>query len=169
MSTRHINDCTPVEQDANLGPPHRRWRTSLARHAVVGALAVCSIGCVLSSTSFAADEAKTSKTIQVPQNLQEILQMQGSARVIVRLKADFEPEGTLTPVEIEKQRAKIAHVQEQFLNGLKDSSFQSLQERKFATVPYVTIYVNEAVLQYIVQNPLVTSVEADIPVPATAN
>jgi len=54
MSNRHINDCTPVEQDANLGPPRVGWRNLLARHVVVGGVAVCLMGSVLPATSFAA-------------------------------------------------------------------------------------------------------------------
>jgi len=52
MSIRHINDCIPVEQDVNLGPPHRRWQTLLAQWLMTGAIFL--MGSILPTYSFAA-------------------------------------------------------------------------------------------------------------------
>jgi len=53
MSTRHINDCIPVEQDVNLGPPQTRWRNHLVQLAMVVSLAVFAMGSVVPATSLA--------------------------------------------------------------------------------------------------------------------
>jgi len=58
MSTRHINDCTPVEQDANLGPSNRQWR-------FVPALAVgvtLFAGGVLPTTGWGEDNALSNQS-----------------------------------------------------------------------------------------------------------
>lgn len=137
-----------------------------------GFSALCAVSLVTGlSTGFAAENepAETIKTIPVPSVVQESLQQQGYARVIIGLNADFKPEGQLTPDEIAEQHAKIARAQEQFLTDLKNT-FLPTQEQKYATVPYVAIYINDAALQYIQQHPLVTSIELDaIAAPVSEN
>jgi len=39
VSTRHVNNCTPVKPDINLGPPRVGWRNLLAHWLIMGVLA----------------------------------------------------------------------------------------------------------------------------------
>jgi RNase H-fold protein (predicted Holliday junction resolvase) len=126
-----------------------------------------SIASVAAETQTSMETANTEvskevskKAVQVPEAVQKSIQEKGFTRVIIGLDANFQPEGELTPDEIQEQRARIARVQEQFLNGLKETLLP-INEDKFSTVPYIVIYMNETILQYIVQNKLVTSIEMD--------
>jgi hypothetical protein len=121
-------------------------------------LLVFSLASTFFNISFATDEGnETPPMIPVSPNVQKVIQEQGYARVIVALKVDFKPDDKLT---LEERRVKITSVQDQFLNNLKEV-FQPLQERRFAVIPHLAININQAALQYIVQHPLVTSVEMD--------
>lgn len=114
----------------------------------------------LSNIGF-ADDSQTSMAIKVPKNVQETLRKDDNARVIIRLNVDFKPEGKLSdPEEVVRQREEIARIQDQFLSDLKQRLL-SLDEKKFATVPYIVINVNKQILSHIVDNPLVTGIELD--------
>lgn len=133
----------------------QRLKKALSHFAALSALGLAT---ALSSTSLAADsEPKTTGTVSVPPELQEVIQKQGQALVVVGLKVDLGPTGALT---LKERQAKIAQVQDQFLTDLK-KVFQPSKERKFASIPHVAISINEAALQYIVQHPLVASIEMD--------
>ncbi|MEK8019354.1 MAG: hypothetical protein VSS75_020980 [Candidatus Parabeggiatoa sp.] len=136
----------------------------IGNRSVRGAIVFCAFGLlsVLSSTCFATnEEAETCEAIPVPPNLQEMLQKNGTARVIVGLKVNMKADGTLLPEEVTEQQAKIARMQDLFLNGLKETLQIPLQEKKYATIPYVVIEVNEAALPHIIRNPIVTSIALD--------
>jgi hypothetical protein len=149
----------PALPGKNVMPPLRCCATVLA----------LTLASMSSMTGFAA-EANTSKEtaktevskqiVPVPPEVQQALQKRGYARIIIGLNVGFQPEGELAPEEVKEQRAQIARSQEKFLAGLKNTRFP-LDEEKFATVPYLVIYVNEAVLQYVVKSPLVKSIEVE--------
>ncbi len=151
-------------RDTRLGSSHRllQWcgAGSVAFSLASGVPIASADTDTQTAVETASPEVAKKEVVSVPQNVQKALQKEGYARVIIGLDANFQPEGYLTPDEIQAQRAQIARVQELFLNGLK-KTFLPISEDKFSTVPYVVIYLNEAVLQYVVQNPLVTSIESD--------
>jgi hypothetical protein len=116
--------------------------------------------------TFATDsspaEMASPVTVQVPKELEQILQKQGEARVIIGLKADFKPEGELAnQEEVVKQHAKIAQAQGEFLTWLKSKSSLPLEEKVFATIPYVAISVTKETLQLVVQHSLVKDIGID--------
>lgn len=141
------------------------WR-NLTQWAKVGLLSACAVGSVLPDVGLAATiqgiETASPVTVQVPKEVQQALQKQGKTIVIIGLKVDFKSEGELaSQEEVVKQHAKIAQAQGEFLTWLKSKSSLPLEEKVFATIPYVAISVTKETLQLVVQHSLVKDIGID--------
>jgi len=73
----------------------------------------------------------------VPAGLREQAEEQGSARVIVRLRMSFVPEGRLRRSEALDQRDRIADLRGRLKEAVSDSGTRVVRE--FQTVPYVAL------------------------------
>ncbi len=90
--------------------------------------------------------------------------MGGSLRVIVRLKMDYVPEAELaSAAAVDAQQANIRTAQNDLLAILGSDGVDNV--RTFTTIPFMAMSVNTDVLQSLLQNENVLSVEEDIPVP----
>ncbi len=118
-------------------------------------LFICAILVITSGT---AVMAKNTEIIQFPKELREFLTKGEKLRVLVTLKGNFKPEGTLSEQDSEVQRTAIAQLQKQFLDSLKDFS---LHEKTFATIPFVAIEIDQVILERVLKNPLVESITLD--------
>ena len=80
----------------------------------------------------------------------------GSVRVIVGVDASFRPEGELPPDVREIQRAGIGSAQDALLLQLQ--RFQTSNVRKYEFIPYFSITVDAAALEFMKTSPLVTGI-----------
>lgn len=81
----------------------------------------------------------------------------GEIQIIVGLTTESE-----TPSEEEVRR-----VQDAFVDSLAPVGENAKEVRRFRTIPYVVLRVNETGLSAVTESPLVKSIEEDTPVPPT--
>jgi hypothetical protein len=113
---------------------------------------------VISSLSF----AETDHSAMFPQikDVEAVIQHHNFARIIVGLNISFKPEGELkNPQDVVEQQSKIATAQTQLVSQLKDIFI--LDEKLFTTIPYLSVNANKSVLNLLVANPLVKSIQLD--------
>jgi subtilisin len=86
-------------------------------------------------------------------------QREGSVRVIVRLRTDFVPEGTLDRPEVADQRDEIENAQAGLQANLQGTGYQTLRE--YETIPYIALEVSPQALQAIQRSSLATDIVED--------
>jgi hypothetical protein len=91
-------------------------------------------------------------------------QTTGSLPVIVRLNIPFVPEGRLaTAQEAVNQQGQIAKMQDQLCTALSKYNVQGI--KRFKYTPYIAMEVDLPALKALISNPLVLSIQEDVPVP----
>ncbi|HSU25478.1 MAG TPA: S8 family serine peptidase [Pyrinomonadaceae bacterium] len=91
--------------------------------------------------------------------LREKVQAKGSTRVIVRLNADFRPEGLLDHAAKDEQRTKIKAKASEFITG--HAEIDAAKVKKFKYLPFVAVEADQAALDKLQNDPEVLSVEED--------
>jgi subtilisin family serine protease len=91
--------------------------------------------------------------------LRTVAQERGHSRVIVGLKADFEPEGNLTNGERLAQRAGIQNAQTTLLRQLDASAVEVI--RRFQFIPFIALRVDTDTLAQLSVSPTVSSIQED--------
>ena len=83
--------------------------------------------------------------------------------VIVGVKIDppFQPEGNLTPEEMDKQRVAITETVDKVISGLDATQVYA----RWDSIPYFGIKADSKTLEYLSNHPLVISIKEDKPVP----
>ena len=82
------------------------------------------------------------------------------------LPIDFRAEGELANRQaIQTQRSAIVQSQRRLLDNLSENDVQAYAE--YESIPYMALQVDEAGLKKLVDSPLVSSIQEDVPVPAT--
>jgi hypothetical protein len=96
------------------------------------------------------------------ENLITKAQMQGSVRVIVRLKLDdWQPESALRDQQaIDAQRAAIARLQDRLLHSM--APFVVTNIMRFRFVPQMALTVDEAGLRTLISHPDVSTIWEDM-------
>jgi subtilisin family serine protease len=113
-----------------------------------------------------SDIGRSMALIQAFDALKEKAQSQGSVRVIVGLRADFQPEGNLAKAtDVVQQRARIASVQELLVQKMPGIVAGSL--KRFEFIPYMALETNAAGVDHLRASEDVVSITEDIPLPAT--
>jgi subtilisin family serine protease len=100
-------------------------------------------------------------------DLLEKAQQNGTVRVIVGLSIDpgFVPEGDLDdPRAVQNQRQAIQTAQQAVLNELPQTSEVNA---RFQYIPYLGLTVDKSTLDSLIASPHVSSIEEDVPIPAT--
>jgi subtilisin family serine protease len=92
-------------------------------------------------------------------------QSQGPVPVLLRLDVNFQTEGTLSSPDRVTQRNAIANAQNVVLQSLAGRNPTNVKTYRF--VPYMALTVNAAALQALANNPMVTGIIEDVPVPPT--
>lgn len=105
---------------------------------------------------------------QIPEeNHNELIakaETEGIVRIIVGLNIPFQPEGELPDSQsVQMQRQRITEAQDSLLDNLM--IYNVTLVKKFEYIPYMTIVVDVAALEYVISSPEVFSVEEDVPVP----
>ncbi|MCA9302139.1 hypothetical protein H6802_00745 [Candidatus Nomurabacteria bacterium] len=83
--------------------------------------------------------------------------------LILSLKVPFTPEGNLLPEQVEAQREAISEAQEFLIDEFGD---RIEVYKVYTTLPNLAVRVNAETYEELRQNPLVTSISEDLPVPA---
>lgn len=91
--------------------------------------------------------------------LLEKAEREGSVRVIVGLRTDFEPEGKLGRSAVDDQRDRIKNAQAGLRTELQGTGYQTLRE--YATIPYIALELPPQALQGVQRSPRVSSIEED--------
>lgn len=117
------------------------------------------IAIILTNVSLAETNSVSMSQSSSVQEIEAAIQRNGSARVIVGLNVDFKPEGELAPHEILEQQSRIATAQAQLINQIRE--FVALEEKLFSTVPYISLDINQIVLNLLTVNPLVKTIQLD--------
>jgi len=87
----------------------------------------------------------------------------GSVRIIVRLDRSSRPEGLLSgPQEVIGQRARISRLQDQLHKVV--ARYNVRGSKRFKYIPYNAMEVDSTTLGALIANPLVVSIEEDVPV-----
>lgn len=85
-------------------------------------------------------------------------------RIIVKLNASFQPEGRLSGAQaVASQQSRISGMQNQLHQALAKHHVQGV--KKFKHIPYTAMEVDATALSALLANPLVASIEEDVPVP----
>ena len=85
-------------------------------------------------------------------------------RVIVKLNTSFQPEGRLSgPQAATSQRSQIANRQNQLQQAVAHHNVRGVKKFKF--IPFTAMEVDSAALTALLADPLVASIEEDVPVP----
>ncbi len=126
------------------------------KNVLLGAL-LFAVVLIVSSPVFAEDVTPHAL-------VQKAEKMGGHIRVIVRLNMDYVPEGELASISaVDAQQVTIQKAQNNLLAILGRDGVDNV--RTFTTIPFMAMSVNTDVLQSLLQNENVLSVEEDIPVP----
>jgi subtilisin len=91
--------------------------------------------------------------------LLEKAQREGSVRVIVRLRTDFAPEGSISRSEVAAQRTGIESTQAGLQAALQGTGYRTLRE--YDTVPYIALELSSQALQAVQSSPLVRDIRKD--------
>ncbi|MBM3128784.1 MAG: peptidase S8 and S53 subtilisin kexin sedolisin [Chloroflexi bacterium] len=131
----------------------RRIRITFVRVLVI------AIGLTLLATSQAQPtRAQTGKEIKP---LLAQAQTQGAVRVIVGVRAAFQPEGRLNARAAQSQRRAIAQAQDALLNQLAARNARA--SHKFASIPYLAMTVDANTLTALAASSDVVTIQADKP------
>ena len=85
----------------------------------------------------------------------------GSVRVIVGLRAAFQPEGSFRNIaEVQAQHETIAEAQDRLLDRMSGLGVTAV--KKLTTIPFLAIEVNAEGLQYLLAAPEVTTIQEDV-------
>lgn len=95
----------------------------------------------------------------LPAELLQRAQDEGQVRVIVGLRASFQPEGLLTRAAAQTQRAAIARAQTSLLSRLAGVRFGNV--KRFALMPYLALEIDAAGLARLAELPDVVSLQED--------
>jgi subtilisin len=113
-----------------------------------------------------SDLGPSMSMIQAFDTLREKAVSQGSVRLIVGLRADFQPEGNLAKAaDVAQQRARIAAVQEALVQRVPGIVAGSL--KRFEFIPYIAFETNAAGVDHLRASEDVVSITEDTPLPAT--
>lgn len=99
---------------------------------------------------------RSSEQLDIFQRLNQQATANDTVRVIVGVRANFTPEGYLTPAQRQSQRAAIQFAQDRLLSLL--AQFQISNVVRYQTVPYVALNVDTAALAFLRNSTEVTSV-----------
>jgi uncharacterized repeat protein (TIGR02543 family) len=114
----------------------------------------------------------------IPQDLLDQIAEQGSARVIVGLDIEWQPEGLLNSMALREQRRLITNTQTQFVETLNqdltdddlidsphapDGTPTVQAARTFETVPYLVFEVNSLSLPYVQNTPKAKTLQLSVP------
>lgn len=86
-------------------------------------------------------------------------QTQGSVRVIVGVRAAFQPEGKLGARAAQAQRRAIEQAQDALLNQMANRNVKAI--KKFALIPYLAVDVDASALTALASSPSVVSIAED--------
>src|SRR6476469_7083765 len=112
------------------------------------------------------DLGRSMAMVQAFDTLREKAVSQGSVRVIVGLRADYQPEGNLAKAaDVAQQRARIASVQEALVQKAPGIVAGSL--KRFEFIPYLAFETNAAGVDHLRASEDVVSITEDTPLPAT--
>jgi subtilisin family serine protease len=92
-------------------------------------------------------------------SLLEKAQSEGTVAIIVGLNVSFQREGTLSQSAVLNQRAAIAQAQDALLQAF--SAHQVSGIKRFKTIPYIAMQVDQAALSTIASHPLTWSIVED--------
>jgi subtilisin len=113
-----------------------------------------------------ADIGRSMAMIEAFDALGERAVSEGSVRVIVGLRANFEPEGNLSKAsDIERQRTGIVSAQEAVVRKVPGIIAGSL--KRFEFIPYIAFETNAVGLAQLRASEEVVSIIEDVPVPPT--
>ncbi len=84
----------------------------------------------------------------------------GAIRVIIGLKTEFKPEGSLPENVLSRQRLGIEQAQETFLDRYQ--AFRSGEVKQFEYIPFIAIESDVESLKRMQNDPLIISIEEDI-------
>jgi subtilisin family serine protease len=103
------------------------------------------------------DQAFKDATIE---DLRREVQQRGVVKLMVKLRAAFRAEGELASAqEVSSQRAAIAQAQDQLLATLVGHRLSNV--KRFRSVPYIAMTVDDAGLSALINNPAVARVHKD--------
>jgi hypothetical protein len=89
---------------------------------------------------------------------------QGTIRIVVRLRMEFKPEGSLpNPQAVQRQRKAISDLQDTLLNRL--TSYNVVSIKRYQSIPSLTMQVDATALKALITFPEVESIREDIPMP----
>jgi hypothetical protein len=92
-------------------------------------------------------------------------QAAGSIRIVARLDMPFVPDSLLSTQEAIDQQIQISRMQDQVCAAL--SKYNVMGIKRFKYTPYIAMEVDSTTLSALISNPLVLSLEEDVPVPPT--
>ena len=98
-------------------------------------------------------------------NLFTVAGQSGFVRIIVGLNTAFQPMGALPAPQAQGQITAIAQAQNGLLASLAGHNISNIKQ--FKHIPYMAMEVDTSALSSLVNNPNVTGIEEDIPVPPT--
>lgn len=134
------------------------WQRILTTSLSTVLVSISSI--VMSNNALSMEMDSSTKKIEISKEFETIMRKQGQARVIVGLKIDFKPEGELaTSQDIAEQQSKISMAQKQLVSEI--TNYLPLEEKIFATIPYLAVNVNQAVLNLLMTHSLVKTIQLD--------
>jgi subtilisin len=87
----------------------------------------------------------------------------GTVRIIVKLRTDFQPEGTMSIQAVQSQRNTIAEVGDVLLARMTTFNVQGV--KRFKTVPYIGMLVDADSLRYLENSADASNITEDLPLP----
>jgi subtilisin family serine protease len=89
----------------------------------------------------------------------------GSVKIIVQVNAPFTPEPRLQQTEMQLQRDKTKHIQDQILTEIERAGRKPVRAYKYKYTPYIAMTVDSSTLDAVLSSPDVISIEEDFLVP----
>ena len=104
-------------------------------------------------------QSRRPSSIRIPAAAIAQARTRGAARVIVGLKVPVTSESTLGVSAVQSQRASIARAQNDLVGRVPRARRSSI--RRFASIPFVALEVNESDLQLLASSPEVSDIQID--------
>lgn len=104
---------------------------------------------------------RSARTMNRLQALRSEAENKGTVRVIVGVRAPFAPEGRLSAETAIEQRNDIATAQSTVLKKLSPAFGQQKSAKRFTTIPFMALEVDQAEFDALAAHPDVTSIEED--------
>ncbi len=104
---------------------------------------------------------RSARTMNRLQALRSEAENKGTVRVIVGVRAPFAPEGRLSAETTIEQRNDIAAAQSTVLKKLSPAFGQQKSAKRFTTIPFMALEVDQAEFDALAAHPDVTSIEED--------